>query len=436
MAELARTDDLLEKQLEKLFSDTVLSPPIREHGRPARSVVSIPQPAGRERLHKPKWLTNSMWIVGILASLAVLVITAVSLKELKSQFLSANAVSRFPSPQPTEQVRRGAGSMANGSPQTSTSPRLSATSTMRSPVVTILPVARQSMQSTLTSTPSPSPTLSSRHELAGTAESTSSGGTERNSDSFRALTPYLGANAIEVTEIPIPTSSSVTPTTATAPEAEPDTDFEPHATPTTTSGATPMPTYEPGPTATIITQLAQPTATFAPTTMPPPAAVTPSSPIRILIPTINLEAPIITVGFENYAIDGQPVTTWAVPAYFAVGWHHTSALPGQAGNTVLNGHQNIYGGVFRNLGALQRNDEIIVFTDSAIYHYQVVEQHILKEEGQPLQVRAANARWIMPTPDERLTLVTCAPSNDNSDRLIVVALPVQPSSPMETPFIQ
>jgi sortase A len=193
-----------------------------------------------------------------------------------------------------------------------------------------------------------------------------------------------------------------------------------------------MPTYEPSPTATIITQ---PTATFVPTNVPPPTVLAPASPIRILIPAIHLEAPIITVGYENYAIDGQPVTTWSVPAYFAVGWHHSSALPGQAGNTVLNGHQNIYGGVFRNLAALQRNDEIIVYTSSAAYHYQVVEQHILKEEGQPLQVRAANASWIMPTPDERLTLVTCAPSTDNSDRLIVVALPAQPPHPIETPFL-
>jgi sortase A len=45
-------------------------------------------------------------------------------------------------------------------------------------------------------------------------------------------------------------------------------------------------------------------------------------------------------------------------------------------------------------------------------------------------VRMQNARWIMPTPDERLTLVTCAPDAQSTHRLIIVALPVaSPVSP-------
>jgi LPXTG-site transpeptidase (sortase) family protein len=446
MAELARTDDMLEKQLETLFSDTVLSPLIREDQRRVQSTaaaappssrssaVSIPQPAGRPRLLKPKRLTSPRWIVGILAGLAVVLVAAIVLLEPMNLTRPANTVLSPPWSQPTGQVRTTAGSLAYRSPQTLTPSRRFATPTKSIPIVTILPVARQSIQPSPTPASSPSPAAGGQYEPVNTAEPTGTAATEGKADLARATTPNPTASAVGEAETPRPLPSSAG-ITATAPKAKPVTDLESAYTPTKTSGVEPMSTYQPGPTATIITREAQPTATFAPTSMPPPAALAPSSPTRILIPAINLEAPIITVGFENYAIDGQPVTTWAVPAYFAVGWHHTSALPGKAGNTVLNGHQNIHGGVFRNLAALQRNDEIIVYTNGAAHYYHVVEQHILKEEGQPLEVRAENARWIMSTPDERLTLVTCAPSTANSDRLIVVALPDQPPSPIETPFL-
>jgi LPXTG-site transpeptidase (sortase) family protein len=147
-----------------------------------------------------------------------------------------------------------------------------------------------------------------------------------------------------------------------------------------------------------------------------------------MIPAINLEAPVVTVGSVQHAIDGQTSVSWAVPEYFAVGWHHTSAPPGRAGNTVLNGHQSLYGSVFRNLISIEVNDEIIVQAAGTSHYYRVAERHMLPEEGQPLSVRAANARWILPTGDERLTLVTSAPDGKSTHRLIVVAFPVQPGS--------
>jgi sortase A len=158
-----------------------------------------------------------------------------------------------------------------------------------------------------------------------------------------------------------------------------------------------------------------------PTTEPAPAV---PSPTRLLIPAINLEATIVKVGFVNYEIGGQRVSTWAVPERFAVGWHHNSALPGQIGNTVLNGHQNVYGRVFRDLNKLQAGDEIFVYVGENAHRYLVAEQHLLAEEGQPLEVRVENARWILPTQDERLTLVTCAPDTSSTHRLIVVAFPI------------
>jgi sortase A len=56
--------------------------------------------------------------------------------------------------------------------------------------------------------------------------------------------------------------------------------------------------------------------------------------------------------------------------------------------------------------------------------YQVAETLILPERDQPLEVRLANAQYIQPTDDERLTLITCWPYEDNSHRAVVIARPI------------
>ena len=94
------------------------------------------------------------------------------------------------------------------------------------------------------------------------------------------------------------------------------------------------------------------------------------------------------------------------------------------GNTVLEGHQDIDGRVFENLEYLKEGDEIQVQTAAQTRKYIVALRTIVPEKNQPLEVQHENARWIGPSHDERLTLVTCWPRNDNTHRLILVALPV------------
>jgi sortase (surface protein transpeptidase) len=53
----------------------------------------------------------------------------------------------------------------------------------------------------------------------------------------------------------------------------------------------------------------------------------------------------------------------------------------------------------------------------------VTEVLILPEAGQPLEVRIENAYYVLPTDDERLTLVTCHPYGSLRNRLIVIAHP-------------
>jgi sortase A len=154
-----------------------------------------------------------------------------------------------------------------------------------------------------------------------------------------------------------------------------------------------------------------------PTAVPDPADMTPR---RLVIPAINLDAPVETVGW--HVINGA--STWDVPDHFAAGWLKTSALLSQPGNTVLDGHHNIGGEVFRRLVDLRVGDELEVYAGNNVFFYKVTTRQILKERDQPLDVRLKNARWIQPTEDERLTLVTCWPYTTNSHRLIIVAKPV------------
>jgi LPXTG-site transpeptidase (sortase) family protein len=150
----------------------------------------------------------------------------------------------------------------------------------------------------------------------------------------------------------------------------------------------------------------------------------PGQPQRIEIPAIRVDAVVTSVGLQAIQQNGQTYYQWQVPNSNKAGWHNGTALLGQRGNTVLNGHHNIFGEVFRDIVNLQEGDEIIVYDRSRAFHYRVTSVEIFAERGEAIDVRLANAKWAEPTEDERLTLVTCWPYTDNSHRVVVVAEPV------------
>ena len=160
----------------------------------------------------------------------------------------------------------------------------------------------------------------------------------------------------------------------------------------------------------------------APTRSPSSGAVA-DPPIRLIIPDIGLEAPVVPARLTTMTEGSQVFITWEPPHGFAAGWLPTSAAPGQGGNVVLIGHHNIEGKIFRALHRLRPGQRIRVETSRQAYAYQVEGIHILPEKGQPPEVRQRNLGWILPTPEERLTLVTCWPPENNTHRLIVVARP-------------
>jgi LPXTG-site transpeptidase (sortase) family protein len=153
---------------------------------------------------------------------------------------------------------------------------------------------------------------------------------------------------------------------------------------------------------------------------------TPEIPVRLIIPAIELDAPVLTSEAEIVQIKGKPFQVWHAPEEFATGWHVSSAPLGVPGNTVLNGHHNIYGEVFKRLVELERGDEIILKSELRTFSYTILNKLILPEKYAPLEERVRNSQWILPSEDERLTIVTCWPYESNTHRLILVAQPNNP----------
>jgi LPXTG-site transpeptidase (sortase) family protein len=148
-------------------------------------------------------------------------------------------------------------------------------------------------------------------------------------------------------------------------------------------------------------------------------------PVSVSIPAINLSADIIDATNKEIIQGDKTYIQWLAPDEYAVGWHFDSAYLGVSGNTVLNGHHNVYGKVFENLDKLVSGDEILISgNDLRVYKYVVSNSMILPERDVSLEERLENARWILPSEDERITLITCWPYFSNTHRLIIVASPM------------
>ncbi len=202
------------------------------------------------------------------------------------------------------------------------------------------------------------------------------------------------------------------------------------------SSATSLAILVPSPTATL-TPTRTATPTFTPTPLPPTATptLTPtptptparppanSPPTRIVIPNIDLDSKVVGVGWTVEKRDGQLVSVWNVADY-AAGFHRGSAYPGHIGNTVISGHHNIKGEVFRYLVDLEPGDEVILYVGEMPYRYAVEEKLILPDKYVSAEQKRENGTWIRYFPDERLTLVTCWPYTSNTHRVIVIAKPL------------
>jgi sortase A len=149
-----------------------------------------------------------------------------------------------------------------------------------------------------------------------------------------------------------------------------------------------------------------------------------TQPFRLVIPDLYIDAPVRPVGTKYAEVGRDGYLQWNVPNDYAVGWHESSAVLGQPGNTILNGHNNVHGAIFRNLAGLDLGAEIVLYDAEDSHTYQVTQRELFEEDGQSLNVRLANARWMLPTSDERITIISCWPNATNTHRIVVIAHPV------------
>lgn len=148
---------------------------------------------------------------------------------------------------------------------------------------------------------------------------------------------------------------------------------------------------------------------------------------RVIIPAINVDAPIKEMGWKTTIQDGQEITDWDLPED-EVGHSINSVEAGEAGNVVLSAHNNIYNALFRKLYTLKPGQDVTLVNDSGQkFTYEVSQSYIVKEAGATPAEQLANAQVLLPTRDARLTLISCWPETSNTHRAIVIAKLIGPT---------
>lgn len=121
--------------------------------------------------------------------------------------------------------------------------------------------------------------------------------------------------------------------------------------------------------------------------------------VRIQIPAIHVDAPVVQGDGWDQLKKG-------------VGQHLGSADPGQVGNVVLSGHDDVFGEIFRDLSNLQPGDQVILYTAQHQYIYTVTSSQIVE----PTQVEVMAS-----TGEATVTLISCYPYLIDNKRIVVFA---------------
>jgi len=132
--------------------------------------------------------------------------------------------------------------------------------------------------------------------------------------------------------------------------------------------------------------------------IPIPTA-SPEQAIRIQIPSINVDAPVVQGDGWDQLRKG-------------VGQHINDAEPGKPGNLILSAHNDVFGEIFRHLDQLKTGDSITVFTSSRQYNYKVTASLIVE----PTRVEV-----MQPTGEQTVTLISCYPYLINNKRIVIQA---------------
>lgn len=173
------------------------------------------------------------------------------------------------------------------------------------------------------------------------------------------------------------------------------------ATPKTLASETPLPT----------TQTEPATSTPVVATEHVAVQLAPATPVRLTIPSINLDDAIIPVGLTAGGAMAVPSGSTS-----NVGWYEDGILPGNAGSAVLDAH------VF---AAFAKLNEVAVGDSIYITDVQGAERRFIVTKVETYALADLTSQMLFaPTNDDDLNLITCAgqltPDHSTYDHRLVI----------------
>lgn len=149
-----------------------------------------------------------------------------------------------------------------------------------------------------------------------------------------------------------------------------------------------------------------------------------NAPIFLAIPELALEIPVEPMGWEPTTRAGQRTTRWVVPDD-AAGWAVNSAGAGEAGNTVIAGHQARGAALFAPiaLGDVAIGQTVELTGESGdVFTYRVVEvSEPIPVIGATDDENAQSAAYMAPATSGQITMITGWPVDTTTHRVFVVA---------------
>jgi LPXTG-site transpeptidase (sortase) family protein len=142
---------------------------------------------------------------------------------------------------------------------------------------------------------------------------------------------------------------------------------------------------------------------------------------QISIPALNVNGKVVPVGWRvNFSDNYQSGEfEWDSPDSH-VGWVITSALPDETGNVILYGHNNLYEKIFENLADLSTGDRIYLQTGDQRWEYEVRNILLLPIVGASKEQLNKYQKYLKPTQDAQVTLISCWPPVSNTHRVVVI----------------
>lgn len=167
-------------------------------------------------------------------------------------------------------------------------------------------------------------------------------------------------------------------------------------------------------------------ATATPVIIPSGGDITVPPETKLIIPKLNVEAPIVTDAPSNDEATIQKALERGVVLYPNTG------KPGELGNQSIFGHSSNnlfnrgdYKYVFVLLSKLEKDDIVYINYESKQYTYKVINKKIIK----PTEVGVLSEQ---PVP-ALITLITCDPPGANVNRLVIQAEQINPKPDTNKP---